>query len=60
MQKYIESTGKTEDAAISAALEKLGLAREEVSVEVLELAKPGFVVFGGSPGLVKVSYEDPD
>ena len=60
MQKYIESTGKTEDAAIAAALDKLGLAREEVSVEVLELAKPGFLGIGGTPAKVKVSYEAPD
>ena len=37
MQKFIETTGKTEDAAIAAALEQLGLSREEVSVEVLDL-----------------------
>ena len=60
MQKYIECTGKTEDAAIAAALEKLGLAREEVSVEVLELAKPGFLGIGGTPAKVRVSYEGPD
>jgi len=60
MQKYIESTGKTEDAAIAAALEKLGLARDEVSVEVLELAKPGFLGIGGTPAKVRVSYEAPD
>ncbi len=60
MQKFIECTGKTEDAAIAAALEKLGLAREEVSVEVLELAKPGFLGIGGTPAKVKVSYEAPD
>ena len=60
MQKYIETTGKTEDAAIAAALEKLGLAREDVSVEVLELAKPGFLGIGGTPAKVKVSYEAPD
>ena len=60
MQKYIECTGKTEDAAIAAALEQLGLAREEVSVEVLELAKPGFLGIGGTPAKVKVSYEAPD
>lgn len=60
MQKYIESTGKTEDAAIAAALEKLGLAREEVSVEVLELAKPGFLGIGGTLAKVRVSYEGPD
>ena len=60
MQKFIECTGKTEDAAIAAALEQLGLAREEVSVEVLELAKPGFLGIGGTPAKVKVSYEAPD
>ena len=60
MQKFIEMTGKTEEAAIAAALEKLGLSREEVSVEVLELAKPGFLGIGGTPAKVKVSYEGPD
>lgn len=60
MQKYIECTGKTEEAAIAAALEKLGLAREEVSVEVLELAKPGFLGIGGTPAKIKVTYEAPD
>lgn len=60
MQKYIECTGKTEDAAIAAALEQLGLAREDVSVEVLELAKPGFLGIGGTLAKVRVSYEAPD
>ncbi|MDE6108170.1 MAG: Jag N-terminal domain-containing protein, partial [Oscillospiraceae bacterium] len=36
MQKSMEFTGKNEDAAIAAALEQLGLSREEISVEVLE------------------------
>ena len=60
MQKFIESTGKTEEAAIAAALEQLGLSREEVSVEVLELAKPGFLGIGGTLAKVKVTYEGPD
>ena len=60
MQKYIETTGKNEDAAIAVALEQLGLTREEVSVEVLELAKPGFLGIGGTPAKVRVSYEAPD
>ena len=47
-------------AAIAAALEKLGLSREEVSVEVLELAKPGFLGIGGTLAKVRVSYEGPD
>ncbi len=60
MMKFIESTGKNEEAAIAAALRELGLSRDEVSVEVLELAKPGFLGIGGTPAKVKVSYEAPD
>ena len=60
MQKSMEFTGKNEDAAIAAALEKLGLSREEVSVEVLELAKSGFLGIGGTPAKVRVTFEAPD
>ncbi len=60
MIKFIESTGKNEEAAVAAALKELGLSRDEVSVEVLELAKPGFLGIGGTPAKVKVSYEAPD
>ena len=60
MQKFIEVTGKTEDAAIAAALEQLGLSREEVSVEIIDMAKPGFLGIGGTPAKVKVTYEAPD
>ncbi len=60
MQKSMEFTGKTEEAALAAALEKLGLARDDVSVEVLELAKSGFLGIGGTPAKVRVTYEAPD
>lgn len=60
MQKFIICTGKTEDGAIAAGLEELGLAREEVSVEVLELAKRGFLGIGGTDAKVKLTYEVPD
>ena len=39
MTKYIETTGKTEELAVAAALEQLGLDRDDVSVEVLARAK---------------------
>lgn len=39
---YIDVTGKTENEAISRALLKLGLERDDVSVEILERAKTGF------------------
>ena len=60
MLKWIESIGRNEDAAIEAALTQLGLSRDEVSVEVLERAKTGFLGIGSCPAKVKVSYEAPD
>ncbi len=60
MEKYIEVTGKTEEAAISAGLAQLGLDRDSVSVEVLERAKTGFLGIGSSPARVKITYEAPD
>ena len=38
MEKWIETTGRTEEDAISAALFQLGLERDDVSVEVVELS----------------------
>ena len=60
MLQYIETTGKNEEEAINAALRKLGLDRDEVSVEVLERAKTGFLGIGACPAKVKVTYEAPD
>ena len=60
MTKWIETTGRTEEDAISAALFQLGLDRDDVSVEVIERAKSGFLGFGSNPAKVRVSYEVPD
>ena len=60
MTKSIETTGKTEDEAISAALSELGVSRDEVSVEILERAKSGFLGIGAVQAKVRVSYEVPD
>jgi len=60
MIKSYEKTGKTEDEAIAAALEDLGLERDDVSVEILERAKSGFLGIGSSPAVVRVQYEAPD
>ena len=60
MTKYLEASGKTEQAAIDAALEQLGLDRDEVSVEILERAKTGFLGIGSTLAKVRVSYEGPD
>ncbi len=60
MTKWIETTGRSEEDAIAAALFQLGLDRDDVSVEVIERAKSGFLGFGGNPAKVRVSYEVPD
>ncbi len=60
MEKTIVSTGKTIDAAVEAALAKLGMERSSVSVQVLQQAKSGFLGFGAQPAKVQVTYEVPD
>ena len=60
MEKSIISTGKTIDAATEAALERLGLDRDNVSVEVLETPRSGFFGIGATPAKIRVTYEVPD
>lgn len=57
MIKTLEKSARTEDAAIAAALEELGMDRDDVSVEIIERAKSGFLGIGASPAVVRVSYE---
>jgi len=57
MTKSIEISAKTEDEAIESALEQLGLTRDEVSVEIVERAKTGFLGLKSTPAIVKVIYE---
>lgn len=57
MIKSIEISGRTEDEAIESALEKLGLTRDDVSVEIVERAKSGFLGLKSTPAIVRVLYE---
>jgi len=57
MIKSIEVSGKTEDDAIETALAQLGLTRDDVSVEIVERAKSGFLGLKNTPAVVRVSYE---
>jgi len=57
MIKSIEATGKTEEEAIEAALEQLNLSRDDVSVEIVERAKTGFLGLKNTLAVVKVEYE---
>ena len=60
MIRVIEATGKTEDEAIQSALAELGCTRDQVSVEILERAKSGFLGIGATPAKIRVSFEQPD
>jgi spoIIIJ-associated protein len=60
MTKYIETTGRTEEEALTKALKELGMDRDEVSVEIIERAKSGFLGFGSTQARVRVSYEAPE
>jgi spoIIIJ-associated protein len=60
MIKSYEKTGKTEEEAISAALADLGLERDDVSVEIVERAKSGFLGIGSTRAVVRIQYEAPD
>lgn len=53
---YIDVTGKTEEEAIQNALAQLGMDRDDVSVEILERAKSGFLGMGAKPARVRVTY----
>ena len=56
MNKDIIVTAKTiEDAALEGA-SKLGVAREDVEIDVLEEPKKGFFGMGAAPAKVKVTY----
>ena len=59
MEKYIDATGKTINQAVSAALEQLGLDRDDVSIEVLDNPKSGFLGLGGTPARIRAYYTAP-
>lgn len=60
MKKSIEVTGKTDEAALAAGLEQLGLSRDDVSVEIIERAKKGVLGFGNTPARIRISYDVPE
>ena len=60
MLKSIEMAGATRDIAIEKALDLLKMDRDDVSVEVLDNGKKGFLGFGATEAKVRVTYEVPD
>lgn len=60
MRKELFETGKTVDAAIDSACEKLGCLREDCEWEIIDLPKKGFLGLKNIPAKVRVSIEVPD
>ena len=60
MLKTIEFSGKTVEDAVENALAQLSLERDEVSVEIVERGKSGFLGIGAVSAVVRVSYEAPE
>ncbi|MEG1747424.1 MAG: RNA-binding cell elongation regulator Jag/EloR [Oscillospiraceae bacterium] len=60
MQKFLEMSGKTEEVAVELALKQLGMDRDDVSVEILERPKSGFLGIGSTLAKVRLTYEGPD
>jgi spoIIIJ-associated protein len=53
--EWVQTTGRTVEEAVDAALDELGVHAEDVEVEVLEEPKAGFLGrFGGSEARVRV------
>ena len=59
MLKTKEFRGKTTEDAIAKALAELGLERDDISVEIVERGKSGFLGIGAVEAVVRVSYEGP-
>lgn len=51
----ITQTAPTKEEAITVALEKLGVSRDDVSIILVEAGKKGFLGFGKKPAVVEVT-----
>lgn len=60
VKKELFEIGKSVDAAIEAACEKLGCPRDECEWEIIDLPKKGFFGLKNTPAKVRVSIEVPD
>lgn len=56
MKREIITTGKTVEEATAAAARELGVACEEITVEVLEEPKKGLFGIGAAPAKIKAVY----
>jgi len=57
----IEKTAKTVELAVEEALTALGVTRDEVEVEIIEVGSKGFIGIGAKPAHVRVTVNhDPE
>lgn len=54
----VEATGTDIDEAIAAGLERLGAARDEVAVEVIDEGSRGFLGLGGREAVVRLTLKE--
>ncbi len=59
VQKVEEGTGATINAAIEAVLKRINKDRDDVTVEIIDKPRSGFLGIGASPARVRVSYYEP-
>jgi len=57
--EMLEISGKTVEAAVQQALERLGVSREEVEVTVVSEGKSGILGLGGDEAVVQVTLLEP-
>ena len=57
MKQVVEVEGKTVEAAIANGAEQIGVDRELVTYEIIEMPKKGFLGFGETPAKVRVTYD---
>jgi len=57
LKQVIEVFGKTVEAAISDGASQLGVDREYITYEILEMPKKGFLGFGEIPAKVRITYD---
>ncbi|WP_262397743.1 RNA-binding cell elongation regulator Jag/EloR [Zongyangia hominis] len=57
MVREIEMTGRTVDEAVTLACESLGVERDDVEIEIIDLPKKGFFGLKNTPAKVKVTHK---
>jgi spoIIIJ-associated protein len=60
MDKFVETTGKTAEEAIEAALLELDVDREDCDIEIFDEKSKGFLGLGGKMVKVRVTLKETD